>query len=221
MRSRPLRNARCFIALAVLAVGCDPVVGDGVSTTEIRDVPRAFTSIQVRSGLIVEVTVDPTRSPAFIEVESDRNLLPHILTEIADDQLQVAAGNIAPSAPTAVRITVPTLASVAGSDRNTAVIVERVANDALSVHVGHGERSSISKARATTSRRSWPAKRSWKRSTSLRASRAYKRSMARTPEIHVTEALDVAASNQSMIRVRGAAEITERLSSGAMLTRDP
>lgn len=143
-RLSPVRRATiaAFFGLGVLA-GCSATEGNGVSLTESRTVSDAFDGLRVSDGLTVEVTLSPDNTGA-LEVTSDENLVPIIVTEVIDGVLEVSADNIDPMVPTSVGVTVPTLGSISVADEAGLVMVTDLVRDGdgrdgeLSVNVSEG-----------------------------------------------------------------------------------
>ena len=88
------RSAIPAVTLATLALllnGCEGGIltiqdeGSSVLVTETRDV-GAFTSVEVSGALNLELTVDPTASPA-VAVTFDDNLIDRVVTRVSGDTL--------------------------------------------------------------------------------------------------------------------------------------
>ena len=72
---------RITLVALLLCVGCAATEGNGVSATETRTIGEPFEDVRVSDSLVVQLTLSPDDNGA-IEVESDENLVPMIITEI-------------------------------------------------------------------------------------------------------------------------------------------
>jgi hypothetical protein len=125
------------VALPVLLAGC--LQGQGPVTTETRDV-RAFTRLDIGSGIQVTVTIGPAGP---LTVMAQENLMKAIATEVAGSTLAIeAADDFTSSEPVAVAITVPSLEAVSLSG-GARVRVDGFDGDAFELAVKGGARATV------------------------------------------------------------------------------
>lgn len=119
------RSAIPVVALAMLALllnGCEGGIltiqdeGSSVLVTETRDV-GAFKSVEVSGALQLELTVDPTASPA-VAVTFDDNLIDRVVTRVSGDTLVLELDgtfNLTGSGDRLITVTMNTLQSLESS----------------------------------------------------------------------------------------------------------
>lgn len=107
-----------LVALALLAgtAACSLVTpavqGSGVPARDVRQV-APFESVALEGSSDVEIAVGPIQS---VVVEADDNIVPLILTEVADNTLRIASeGSYRSRSAVKVTITVPRLIAVVSS----------------------------------------------------------------------------------------------------------
>ena len=107
-----------LVALTLLggAAACDlftpAVQGSGVQAREDRQV-AAFESVSLAGSSDVEIVVGPAQT---VRVEADDNIVPLILTTVADNTLRISStGSYNAKNPVKLTITVPRLTAIASS----------------------------------------------------------------------------------------------------------
>ncbi|HET7788376.1 MAG TPA: head GIN domain-containing protein [Myxococcales bacterium] len=99
---------RGSVLIALLSAACahESVRGNGRTTRELRDLPR-FDSVAVHSGIRAEVEIGPQ---APVQVDADENLLPLVVTEVADGTLSIRFRydtSVSSEQPVRVRVRIP------------------------------------------------------------------------------------------------------------------
>jgi hypothetical protein len=120
MRERAVA-ALFALPLIALGAGCAPTRGNGEPAVQRRTFDAAFDGVRVSDGLVVELSPSPDDNGA-VWVESDSNLVPLIHSEVRDGVLEIFSDDIEPTVPTAVRVTLKTLASASGADEGTTIL---------------------------------------------------------------------------------------------------
>lgn len=202
---------RVLPLLVVLLLGCDPTGGDGVSFTESRTVSDAFDGVRVSDGLSVEVVLSPDNTGA-IDVTSDENLVPIIETEVIDGVLEVSADNIAPTVPTRVVVTMPTIASVSVADEGGVLTVDGVARSGdgpageLAINVSEG--SAVELAGRCRHLRAIVTGPSALRASGLECQTARIEMLEDAlVEVRVTERVELEAAGDGTVRLTGGPEV--------------
>ncbi len=130
--------SRALPILLLLLTGCSVKNGDGLSSSEVRDLD-GFDSISNDSNVPVVVEVGPTQS---VEVSCDGNLLPLIETASEDGMLEVSIPfdtTILPTVACQVDVTMPALRWVDSSDVGGVDVSGLVADLAYVRNTGLGE----------------------------------------------------------------------------------
>ncbi|MFK7992286.1 MAG: DUF2807 domain-containing protein [Sandaracinaceae bacterium] len=215
-------TARRAILLAVLGltalVGCNPTEGDGVTLTESRTVSDAFEGVRVSDGLTVEVRLSPDNT-GVIEVTSDTNLVPIILTEVIDGVLEVSADNIAPTVATSVTVTAPTLGSISVADEGGLVTLSDLAragegrDGELAVNVSEG--AAIEVTGTCRNLRAIVTGPSSLRAAGLTCETAEIEMLQDAlVEARVTERAVIRAAGEGTVRLTGSPEVTSEVTDG-------
>lgn len=92
---RPFLAAKVFTFAAIALVGChvSGIRGNGIITTETRNVPD-FTSVEADGAL----SVTWSNGPVALQITTDQNLLSRIETSVSDGKLRVhSRGQLHPS----------------------------------------------------------------------------------------------------------------------------
>ena len=102
------RLSGVMLVLVLTAVGCGST-GSGDMISETREV-GSFDRIEVSSGIVVEITVDPA-APQGLTSVYDENLQDMIITEVTGDTLviEVRGNVIAPGSDRMVKVAMPVL----------------------------------------------------------------------------------------------------------------
>lgn len=119
-------NLLCAIALGAMSLpGCmtmmQQIKGSGVSTTETRAV-GPFTEIEASHAVQLHVVIG---TPASVEVTTDDNLQPHVITEVSGSKLKIKmdAGTTT-QIGVKVRVVTPTLTELDTSGAVTAKVTD-------------------------------------------------------------------------------------------------
>jgi hypothetical protein len=125
-------------AIAATSVGCDltGTRGEGPVKAETRNI-AAFSRIETSAGIGTSVQIGPAGT---IEVRAQENILPNIVTEVANGTLRLhSAHSYTTSEKVEVVITTPSLAGVVLSGGSVGRI-EGFRQDALEIEVSGGSR---------------------------------------------------------------------------------
>jgi hypothetical protein len=105
----------CMAAMSALPA----VTGSGVAKTETRTVAD-FTEVEVGNAVHLDLTVGPT---AGVEVTTDDNLVPHVITEVTGGRLKIYTDtSTTTKLGVKVKATTPTLKAVEGSGASTMTV---------------------------------------------------------------------------------------------------
>lgn len=121
---------RTFVLLALVA-GCQwfggAERGSGTPKTETRTV-GAFRAIGLEGALRADITVG---APQLVELSGDDNIVPLIVTEVAEQRLRIAPKKpVAPKLELSARIATPALTALAASG-SAAIELRGVTGDAF------------------------------------------------------------------------------------------